>query len=91
MNDQTPVLQVKGIGEKTQRLFQKLDIETVGDLIRHYPRDYEVFEDPVMISAAAPGAVCLCGGHSEPEKGEKPFHPERRHQGRFRRDDAYFL
>lgn len=58
MNDQTPVLQVKGIGEKTQKLFQKLDIETVGDLIRHYPRDYEVFEDPVMISAAAPGAVC---------------------------------
>ncbi len=58
MNDQTPIIQVKGIGEKTQKLFQKLDIHTVGDLIRHYPRDYEVFEEPGMISGAAPGTVC---------------------------------
>lgn len=57
MNDQTPVIQIKGIGEKTQKLFRKLEIETVGDLIRHYPRDYETFEAPVLISQLAPGTV----------------------------------
>ena len=58
MNDQTPVIHIKGIGEKTQKLFQKLDIYTVGDLLHHYPRDYETFKEPVLISEAVPGEVC---------------------------------
>ncbi len=58
MNDQTPITRIKGIGEKTEKLFRKLDIATVGDLIRYYPRDYEDFEEPVPISAASPGSVC---------------------------------
>lgn len=58
MNSNTPIIQIKGIGEKTQKLFQKLDIYTVGDLLKHYPRDYETFQEPVLISQAAPGEVC---------------------------------
>ena len=34
---------VPGIGEKTAALFQKLNIETVGDLLLHYPRTYVQF------------------------------------------------
>ena len=29
---------LKGVGEKTARLYNKLGIFTVDDLIRHYPR-----------------------------------------------------
>lgn len=58
MNGSTPIIQLKGIGEKTQKLFQKLDIYTVGDLLKHYPRDYETFKEPVSIDQAAPGEVC---------------------------------
>ena len=58
MNDHTSIIDIKGIGEKTQKLFQKLDIFTVGDLLTHYPRDYETFKEPVLISEAVPGEVC---------------------------------
>ena len=58
MNDTTPLIQVKGIGEKTYELYQKLDLFTAGDLLRHYPRNYEVFDPPVCIAKAAAGEVC---------------------------------
>lgn len=46
---------IKGIGEKTEKLFYKLGIETVQDLVEHYPRGYEEFERPVAISAINEG------------------------------------
>ena len=58
MNNQTPVIEIKGIGEKTEKLLQKLNIYTVGDLLAHYPRDYETFKEPVMIQDAVPGEIC---------------------------------
>ena len=33
-----PVREIKGIGEKTEKLLAKLDIETVDQLVHHYPR-----------------------------------------------------
>lgn len=58
MNQYTAVVELKGIGEKTQKLLEKLNIRTVGDLLAAYPRDYEVFENPVEIGKAASGKVC---------------------------------
>ncbi len=58
MNQSTPVTDLKGIGDKTGRLFQKLAISTIGDLLCHYPRDYETFGAPVPVSEAVPGQVC---------------------------------
>ena len=43
MKDAESIRTLKGIGEKTEKLFQKLGIETVGDLLRYYPRDYEEY------------------------------------------------
>lgn len=57
MNQNTPIIEVKGVGEKTRKLFEKLDIATVGDLLNHYPRDYETYKDPVKISEAPAGQV----------------------------------
>lgn len=58
MNQDTPVIELKGVGEKTQKLFQKLNILTVGELLQSYPRDYEVFGEPVKIAGTVPGEVC---------------------------------
>jgi len=46
---------VKGIGEKTRALFEKLDISTVGQLLTWYPRDYETFREPGAIGALKEG------------------------------------
>ena len=40
MNRQ-PLDSLKGIGEKTGRLFAKLGIETVDELLEYYPRAYD--------------------------------------------------
>lgn len=48
---------VKGIGEKTEKAFHKLGIETVQDLLEHFPRGYEEFKDPVSISSLFEGTV----------------------------------
>ena len=47
---------LKGIGEKTARLFAKLNINTAQDLIHYYPRDYEQFDAPLPIADAQEGA-----------------------------------
>ncbi len=58
MDRSTPVIELKGVGEKTRKLFEKLNIYTVGDLLSFYPRDYENFREPVTIGHAAPGEAC---------------------------------
>lgn len=58
MDKDTPMIDLKGVGEKTRKLFAKLEIGTVGNLLEAYPRDYENFARPVEISSAAPGEVC---------------------------------
>lgn len=46
---------IKGIGEKTAKLLQKLGISTVGDLLSYYPRNYETYELPVPIGTVREG------------------------------------
>ncbi len=41
MREADAIRSIKGIGEKTEKLFAKLGIRSVGDLLRYYPRDYE--------------------------------------------------
>lgn len=42
--------ELKGIGDKTEKLFNKLDVYTTEDLIHFYPRTYDVYEEPVKVS-----------------------------------------
>ena len=53
---------LKGIGEKTEKLFAKIGISTIGDLIRYYPRGYDIYEEPVPISNAREGQVVTVSG-----------------------------
>lgn len=40
---------LKGIGTKTAELFAKLGIYTTQDLLKFYPRDYDVYEEPILV------------------------------------------
>lgn len=40
---------IKGIGEKTEKLFNKLSIYTDRDLIEYYPRNYDYFTPPITL------------------------------------------
>ncbi len=52
-----PIEELKGIGEKTGKLFRRLGIETTEDLLSYYPRAYDAYKDPVPIGQIKEGAV----------------------------------
>lgn len=62
MVESTKIKELKGIGEKTEKLFHKIGIDTVGDLIRYYPRGYDVYEEAVPVSEAEEGRVMTVTG-----------------------------
>ena len=47
--------ELKGIGEKTEKLFEKLGVFSVDDLVHYYPRDYEIYDKPVSFEQVIPG------------------------------------
>lgn len=53
---------IKGIGPKNAALFGKLDIFNVGQLIAHYPRDYEEYKLPVEIGSLREGQTATIEG-----------------------------
>lgn len=46
------VINLKGIGEKTAKLFYRMGIHNTKELLLHYPRDYQSFKHPVKIAQA---------------------------------------
>lgn len=62
MRQSDSVLKIKGIGEKTGKLLQKLGIETVGQLLQYYPRTYETYELPIPIADVKEGKTVTIEG-----------------------------
>ena len=48
---------LKGVGEKTEKLFQKIGVYDTEDLIRYYPRNYDTYETPANIADLNEGTV----------------------------------
>lgn len=46
MNLDSGIRELKGIGAKTETLFQNLGVYTVRDILLHFPREYHKFEQP---------------------------------------------
>ncbi len=62
MNNNTPIQFIKGIGEARAKLFAKLGIATVQDLLFHFPRSLEDRSEIKAISDLMDGeTVCVCG------------------------------
>ena len=56
------IKELKGIGEKTSLLLNRLKIEECDDLIRYYPRNYDIYEPPVLIKDIDNKAVVSIDG-----------------------------
>ena len=55
MTRSTPITELKGVGEKRAALYKKIGINTVGDLIFHFPKRYIDYSQPVPINSAVIG------------------------------------
>nr|WP_300825460.1 ATP-dependent DNA helicase RecG [uncultured Schaedlerella sp.] len=62
MDERSGIREIKGIGEKAEKTFSKVGIHTVGNLIRYYPRGYEVYEDPVAVGEIEEGHTMTVSG-----------------------------
>lgn len=59
MNKNSDIRSLKGIGEKTAGLYNKVGIYTYGDLMYYYPRDYMSFEEPLTADDKMLGCFCF--------------------------------
>ena len=68
---------LKGVGEKTEKLFQKIGISDTESLIRYYPRNYDEYETPADIADLKEGTVkavsaAVCSGvYVNPVRGKQ--------------------
>ena len=49
MNNKQSIETLKGIGEKTAKLFEKVGVKTVDDLLHYYPKGYDAYTEPCLI------------------------------------------
>ena len=62
-----PIEKISGIGSKRGQLYRKLGIDSVGALVRFYPRSYEDWTNPCSIADSVVGdTVCVRGVISTP-------------------------
>ena len=54
--------ELKGVGEKTEKLFQKIGITTTDDLLHYYPRNYDSYEAPEEIGSLKENSVVSVRG-----------------------------
>ena len=50
--------ELKGIGEKTEKVFNKAGIHTTDDLLKYYPRNYDIYEMPLWIRDFKCNQIC---------------------------------
>ena len=62
MNEKLSIHELKGIGDKTESLFHKIGVASIGDLLRYFPRGYDVYEKPVPIAELEMGKVYTISG-----------------------------
>lgn len=56
------ITELKGIGEKTEKLFQKLGVYTVEDVLRYYPVNYDEYTPAVRLNSCTTEKKCAVYG-----------------------------
>lgn len=62
MNTLSPLTELKGIGEKTEKLFAKVGVTNVGELLSYYPRTYETYGEIQKPDAVTDGMTAALYG-----------------------------
>lgn len=62
MNLESPIHELKGVGEKTELLFHRAGVRTIRDLLLFFPRTYDLYTQPVPLSQAPVGKKCTVTG-----------------------------
>lgn len=62
MNLDSKIRELKGIGAKTEELFCNLGVYTVRDILLHFPREYQRFEQPKSPDEAKAGVQMAVSG-----------------------------
>lgn len=62
LREQENIRSIKGVGEKTEKLLEKIGITTVGDFLGYYPRDYDEYKEPVTVREVKVGEKCAVSG-----------------------------
>ena len=62
MNRDSLISEIKGIGAKTEELFQKSGVYTVGDISLHYPRNYVQYPEAKYVDEVAEGETAAVVG-----------------------------
>lgn len=62
MNRDSLISEIKGIGAKTEELFHKLGVYTVGDILLHYPRTYVKYPEVKHVDEVIEGETAAVIG-----------------------------
>ena len=62
MRESERISVLKGVGEKTEQLFIRAGVHTIGDLLAYYPRTYDIYEDPISIGEIQEGKTVTVTG-----------------------------
>jgi len=62
MSEHLRLIELKGVGEKTDQLLKKMNIRTVGELLHFYPRSYDIYESAKPIGSIAEGEIATITG-----------------------------
>ncbi len=71
MLQQDSITTIKGIGSKTVEKYEKIGISTVGDLLEHFPRDYDEIRPIRQIRSLREGEVAAIEGNMVSRPQEK--------------------
>jgi ATP-dependent DNA helicase RecG len=72
LTPQTSIQFLKGVGEKRAALYGKLGVHTIGELLRHFPRDYIDLSKPCTVrEAPAGGEACVIRAVLASKSGEQ--------------------
>lgn len=62
MNETSPITELKGIGEKTGKLFERVGVTKIGQLLSYFPRAYEKYDEIKRADALKDGTVAAVYG-----------------------------
>ncbi|MFV0464834.1 MAG: ATP-dependent DNA helicase RecG [Lachnospiraceae bacterium] len=58
MKFESPIIEIKGVGRKTEEMFHKEGVYTIGDILLRFPKDYTRMPEIKEASKAIPGNYC---------------------------------